>query len=100
MSHYSDDPAMVRVDFWKESGKWYATEAVKWIGPYFGSKESSEKFKAPHGLIHDGFLASLRAHLKPTSPGNTRLRYSGMRATCLEPYHEHTHPISVIVPET
>jgi len=29
MSHYSNDPAMVRVDFWKTSGKWYTTEAVK-----------------------------------------------------------------------
>lgn len=29
---YIDDPSMVMVDFFKPSGKWYCTEAVKWTG--------------------------------------------------------------------
>ena len=30
MSNYTDDPAMVRVDFWKKSSKWYTIKAIKW----------------------------------------------------------------------
>ncbi len=71
--HYSDDPAMVRVDFFKESGKWYCTEAVKWIGY--------------DGLIHDEFKKSLRNHCGD--------RLSEMQAVCLEPHNIHSHPISV-----
>ena len=28
---YSEDDSMVRVDFFKTSGRWYTTEAVKWL---------------------------------------------------------------------
>lgn len=38
--HYSDQPSMVRVDFWKVSPagrfKWSRTAAVKWTGGYDG----------------------------------------------------------------
>lgn len=82
MSHYSDNPSKCRVDFFKESGKWYCTEAVVFVkGTYKGT------------LIHDAFRTSLREHFK----GESRL--AGMRAVCLEPYHEHSHPISLIVPD-
>lgn len=78
--HYSEDPAMVRVDFFKESGKWYTTEAIKWL--HWGSRsEDGTKIY----LIHDVFAESLRAALGP------RLRE--MTAVCLEPYFEHGHPI-------
>lgn len=79
MSHYSDDPAMVRVDFFTDTGKWKYTEAVKWTG----------EWKSP-SLIHDEFLKSLKDHLP-----DGRLR--GLRAICLEPYHEHSHPISILI---
>ena len=69
---YSDKPQMVRVDFFKESGKWYTTEAVEWL-QYAGC------------LIHDAFERSLQKHLKG--------RLEGMTAVCLKPYHEHSHPI-------
>ena len=75
MSHYSDDPAMVRVNFFKQSGKWYTTEAVKWTGGYNTQ------------LIHDTFKKSLRNHL-----GN---RLTEMDAICLKPYHKHSHPIQI-----
>jgi len=29
---FTEDETVVRVDFFKESGKWYVTEAVKWTG--------------------------------------------------------------------
>lgn len=87
MSNYSDDAASVRVDFFKESGKWYCTEAVVWLeGLYFGRSKEGEI-----NLIHDAFRKSLDAHFG----GRPRLR--GMRAICLEPYHEHSHPISIVV---
>ena len=81
--NFSDKPESVRVDFWKPSGKWYATEAVIWTGNYKGQD------------IFDGFAQSLYAHLHDPETGH--LRYSGMRATCLHPCHEHAHPISMEV---
>lgn len=44
---YSNDNTMVRVDFFKPSGKWYTTEAVKWMG--WGHEN----------LIHEAFAKSL-----------------------------------------
>lgn len=79
---YSSDDSMVRVDFWKPSGKWSATEALKWTGSY-----TSDIFKA--------FAESLRRLLWDEE--NQRLRYSGMRVTCLEPYHANAHPLSILV---
>jgi hypothetical protein len=81
--NYCDNPASVRVDFWKESGKWYTTEAVIWTGEWKGENQ----------LIHDAFRQSLKDHF------GGRPRMLGMRATCLEPYHEYSHPISLIVDE-
>lgn len=77
---YSDDPAMVRVDFFQPSGKWYTTEAVKWTGGW----------QSCHGDIFSQFAQSLRDHFK-NSPG----RLSDMDAVCLKPYHEHEHPIQL-----
>lgn len=77
MSNYSDDPAMVRVDFFKPGGKWYCTEAVKWTGGYVEAIP-----------IHTAFALSLRDHL-----GGPRL--SEMTAVCLEPYHANTHPVMI-----
>jgi len=76
---YSEDEDMVRVDFFEESGKWYTTEAVKWTGAWEGKIQP----------IHDAFKKSLRDHFKDI------LRLSEMDAICLQPYHEHAHPICV-----
>lgn len=80
MSNYSDDPAMVRVDFWKASGKWYTTEAVKWTAGW--ARDSC--------AIYEGFAKSLRDHFKDDPS-----KLSNMDATCLEPYHELSHPIQI-----
>ncbi len=82
MSHYSDRPSSVRVDFFRSTGKWYTTEAVEWIG-------------YSDVLIWDAFEASLRKHM--TEPDG-KLRLSGMWAVCLDPYHEHGHPLMMRVP--
>lgn len=75
---YSDNDAMVRVDFFKPGGKWYCTEAVLWTGDYYGKN------------IHKEFAISLLNHFKdhPT-------RLCEMDAVCLEPYHERAHPIQI-----
>jgi hypothetical protein len=80
---YSEKEDMVRVDFFKEGGKWYCTEAVRWTGCY---RNEGDDFCS----IHDAFKQSLRDHL-----GGHRL--SEMIAVCLEPYHEHSHPIMIKV---
>ncbi len=79
MSHYSDQAHMCRVDFWKPSGKWYVTESVDFFGLY------------DEELIHEAFKKALDRHF-----GGVK-RLSGMRATCLQPYHKFEHPISLIV---
>ena len=76
---YSEDTDMVRVDFFKNSGKFYVTEAVRWTGKY------------NEGEIREEFAKSLRDHFKK---GNHE-RLSTMDAICLEPYHEHSHPICI-----
>lgn len=71
---YSVEDHMVRVDFFKPSGKWYCSEAVAWTGGYTGD-------------IHTAFRKSLM-----DSVGG---RYKGLDVVCLEPYHEHSHPIQI-----
>ena len=73
---YIDDDSMVRVDFFKPGGKWYCSEAVRWTGGY-GDVE-----------IHTAFKISLQDHFR-ADPN----RLNGMVAVCLEPYHEHAHPL-------
>lgn len=75
--NYSNDPSMVRVDFFKSSGKWYTTEQMKWL----------QYNQTPNKGIHDIFLESL----KLAFPYN----YGEFDAICLEPYHEHSHPIQI-----
>lgn len=74
---FSTDSRMVRVDFFKETGKWYSTDAVCFVG-----------YNSPD--IFDAVCASLALHL----PGD---RYDGMRAVILEPYHAHPFPIMIDV---
>lgn len=68
---------MVRVDFFKESGKWYTTEEMEMIGGF--DKTTS---------IHEAFIKSLGM----TFPEN----YHEFIAVCLEPYHENSHPLMVM----
>ena len=81
---FSTNERMVRVDFFKPSGKWYATEAVEWTGEY-----------GDHSLIHWEYAKALHDFL--TIPEQHRYRYQGMNAICLEPYHQNACPISLSV---
>ena len=82
---YNTDDSYVRVDFFKPSGKWYTTEAVKWSGSYL---MPSKQIRGQ--LIHEAFAKSLRDHFK-----NCPNRLSEMDAICIEPYHEYAHPIQL-----
>lgn len=84
MTNYSNEANSVRVDFWKPSGKWKYNEAVKWTGDYDYERGN---------LIHASFAKSLRDHF------GDKHRLEGLRATCLDPYHQHAHPISIDVSE-
>ena len=77
---YIENPAKVRVDFFRHSGEWYCTESVKWTGEWEGKK----------GNIFEAFKQSLVDHFK-----NRPLRLFEMDAICLHPYHEYKHPIQL-----
>lgn len=76
MSNYSNSPNKCRVDLWKKSEKWYTTESI-----VFSNKDYDKD-------IHTAFRNALKISLGD--------HYIGMRATCLEPYHKNSHPLSVI----
>lgn len=84
---YTTDDSMVRVDFFKPSGKWYYTEAVEWTGSFYGTtvdgRASLQEVQNPV----DAFKQSLRDHL--------RNRFQEMTAVCLEPYHEFSFPLMI-----
>jgi len=86
MSHYSEDEDSVRVDFFREGGKWYTTEAVKWTGPYTGTVGSVIV------LIHDAFAISLGNYFSREEHSSERWRLEDMVAVCLEPHHEQRAP--------
>ena len=82
MSNYSENPQSVRVDFFRPTGKWYTTKVII-FDRWYGTNESDEIEET----IHDTFKRCLREQLGG--------RLNGMIAVCLEPYHEHAHPLMV-----
>lgn len=78
---FSEDDSMVRVDFWKPSGKWYSTVALKW-DRYLTTDDKTGEVEP----IHETFKRCLEEQFGDS--------FRGMRATCLEPAHEHSHPNS------
>jgi hypothetical protein len=84
MSHYTSDVTLCRVDFFRESGKWYTTEAVSFARVPWAAK---------HGRPLDAFKLALELHLRLDG----RLRLEGMFAVCLDPYHEHSFPLMIRV---
>jgi len=73
MSYYSNNPAHVRVDFFKEYGKWGYTEMVDMTGYY------------DDGLTADLVKAAVLKHLDG--------RLKGMIAVCLDPYCKYSFPV-------
>ena len=78
MTHYSNEARSVRIDIFKTTGKWYATEAMPW---YFTPGTTWEK-PAP---MWNEFMVAVRRTLGD--------RYTGMTIVCLEPYHPNAYPL-------
>lgn len=78
---FTTDDRRVRVDFFKESGKWYSTEEIIW--DRFKSEMGSEDVRWE--LIIETFKRCLQEQF-PES-------FIGMTAVCLEPYHENAFPV-------
>lgn len=77
MSNYSDDEATCRVDFFKESGKWYTKEAVQFPGVTYTMSPA------------DALAYALKTHF------DTNPRYLGMTAVCLQPYVANSFPVMI-----
>ena len=73
---FNVDDAVCRVEFFKQSGKWYITEAVRMIN-YDAS---------PVEILKE----SLREHFTDAPE-----RMSEMTAVCIEPYSKHPFPVMV-----
>lgn len=74
------NPSMVRVDIFKESGKFYDTIELNWDRYYTERNDGVE-------LIDDTF----KRCMKEQYPN----RFTGLFAVCLEPYHEHSYPLMI-----
>ena len=92
---YTNDPAMVEVNFFKPQGKWYCTEAVLWLtwnkpsmidgsGKWFGKN------------VYDAFEEALKNHL--WNERDQRYRLGDMWAICNKPYHENEFPLMIFLP--
>lgn len=75
MTHYTDNPGMVRVDYFKPSGKWYMTEA----------HDMSDYYNDPD--IHRAIEAMLERD------GRNLKHFTRV---ILEPYHRNAYPIMLV----
>lgn len=81
MVNYSNNPGMVRVDFFKTPGKWYMTEA--W--------DMNQFYSYPPGPWE-----AVEAMLKGTERG--QILMPQFTIVVLEPYHKNAYPV-MLVPE-
>ncbi len=90
---------MVRIDFFRETGKWHETEEVCMKDFYFGSRESAAgRGQARHYSLPEAVICALRADPRfRRSDGS--FRYAGCWAVVLKPYHEFKHPQLFRIPE-
>jgi len=68
---YCENDSMVRVDFFKQSGKWHATRQMPWL--------------QYTGCIQDIFRMSLNYEFGEA--------WKQFDVVCLEPHHENAHPL-------
>ena len=74
--NYSDNPGHCRVDFFKESGKWYDTVTI----------DMSSLYNEP--FIHNAVKFAVHQAVGK--------RYIGMWAVCLKPYHKNEYPVMFV----
>lgn len=78
MSGFSLNPEMVRVDIFKESGKYYTTIQLQW-DRYFIKRDDNIE------LIEDTFKRCMKEQYTG--------KFTDMCAVCLEPYSEQSYPL-------
>lgn len=76
---YTTNPQMVRVDIWKGL-KWYTTLELDW-----------NKYSAGNGGVYEHIRDTFKRLMDEQYPG----QFKGMKATCLEPYHEEGYPLMI-----
>lgn len=90
---FTTNESRVRVDFFKPSGKWYGTGSIDMDAFY-------------EGLIHE---CVLQACEREQADKNGQWGYTftpaewlagGGTIVCLEPYHEHSHPVMLRGPQS
>jgi hypothetical protein len=91
VTHYSANVNSVRVDFFKDTGKWKYTESVHWPSEFWDHAFPGGKIN----LLSDAFREILARHL---GRGAT-CRMRGLIAVCLHPYHEYEVPLMLRIPE-
>lgn len=73
---FHENPAMVRVDYFRESGKWYMTEALNMDGLFDSS------VIGPQAAVKEALVRAGRSDI-------------GMIAVVLEPYCRLSYPVMV-----
>jgi hypothetical protein len=79
MSNYVDDPYSCRIDIFKPSGRWYSTESIRFREDDYFNKDI---FKAFKNALDDY---------------NIKDYGDGYFVVCLDPYHENSHPLHMII---
>ena len=77
MTHFSQKPGMVRVDIFKESGKWYDTLEL----------DMDKQYNTL--LIHDAINNAMAIQ----HPQWTHGKNAGFHVVVLDPYHKNSHPV-------
>lgn len=80
MTNYSKDPGMVRVDFYKTSGKWYMTEAVD-MSDHFGDLS---------------IYSAVEESIKEAFPETGMRWMSQFIVVVAEPYHTNAFPVMLV----
>jgi len=81
MSHYSENPGMVRFDRFKESGKWYDSYAV----------DMTEFWDTI--TPHDGLESAIAADPRFGEAYVFSWLNQGGYIVCLEPSHRYSYPV-------
>lgn len=86
---YTENDGSVRIDRFKEHGKWYDTYAIDM------SKYWNDRIDGRINLIHDALREAI-ADDSRFGPNwvDGWLRQGGF-IVCLEPYHKQSHPITL-----
>lgn len=77
---YTTDSGMVRVDYFKPSGKWYMTEAID-MSPWYN---------------RDDIYQAVEFALDDSRPERNSGWWSQFTVVVLKPYHKNAYPIMIV----